>query len=106
MDASVYKKNIEIGVKLTRFAEKNFQRFGLKMSYPLYKEVEQMILLRELPDLATAKQFWREALADIDLFSNLQKDQYDWFYASKENYGKLYKNLSLIDYLNYFSETH
>jgi len=106
MDASVYKKNIEIGVKLTRFAEKNFQRFGLKMSYPLYKEVEQMILLRELPDLAIAKQFWREALADKDLFSNLQKDQYDWFYASKENYGKLYKNLSLIDYLNYFSETH
>ncbi|MFM7589166.1 MAG: hypothetical protein ACKO55_08640, partial [Bacteroidota bacterium] len=106
MDASIYKKNIEICVKLTRFMEKNFQRFGLKMSYPLYKEVEQLILLRELPDLATAEQFWREALADKDLFSNLQKDQYDWFYASKENYGKLYKNLSLIDYLNYFSEIH
>jgi len=104
MDASVYKKNIEIGVKLTRFAEKNFQRFVLKMSYPLYKEVEQLILMRELPDLATAKQFWREALADKDLFSNLQKDQYHWFYASKENYGKLYKNLSLNDYLAYFDQ--
>lgn len=104
MDASVYKKNIEIGVKLTRFAEKNFQRFVLKMSYPLYKEVEQLVLLRELPDLATAKQFWREALADKDLFSNLQKDQYHWFYASKENYGKLYKNLSLNDYLAYFDQ--
>ncbi|MBM3936732.1 MAG: hypothetical protein FJ343_06240 [Sphingomonadales bacterium] len=104
MDASIYKKNIEIGVKLARFAEKNFQRFVVKMSYPLYKEVEQLVLLRELPDQATAKQFWREALADKDLFSNLQKDQYHWFYASKENYGKLYKNLSLNDYLSYFDQ--
>ena len=104
MDASVYKKNIEIGIKLTRFSEKNFQRFVLKMSYPLYKEVEQLVLMRELPDLATAKQFWREALADKDLFSNLQKDQYHWFYASKENYGKFYKNLSLNDYLAYFDQ--
>jgi Tfp pilus assembly protein PilF len=102
MDASVYKKNIEIGVKLVRFAEKNFQKFVFKMSYPLYKEVEQLVLLRELPDQRTAHQFWREALADKELFSDLQKDQYHWFYASKENYGKLYKNLSLNEYLNSF----
>lgn len=104
MDASVYKKNIEIGVKLTRFAEKNFPKNVFKMSYPLYKETEQLVLLREFPDQGTARKFWKEALADKDLFSNLQKDQYHWFYVSKENYGKLYKNLSLNEYLNYFKQ--
>lgn len=102
MDASDYKKNIEIGVKLARFAEKNFQRYSLKISYPIYREVEQLILLRELPDQVTAKQFWREAMADKELFNNLPKDRFNWFYASKENYGILYKNLSLNDYLSSF----
>ncbi len=106
MDASIYKKNIEIGVKLSRFAEKNFQRYSLKFSYPLYKEIEQFILIRELPDINTAKQFWSEALADKELFSGLTAEQFNWFYVSKSNYGKLYRNLSLADYLKYFSETY
>jgi len=102
MDASVYKKNIEIGVKISRFAERFYRNYQIKLAYPVYKEIEQLVLIRELPDLATAQKFWKEAAADPELFKDLKKEEYHWFYATKDNYNKLFKNLSLNEYLSFF----
>lgn len=106
MNASVYEKNIEIGVKLSRFAEKNYRRLGVKISYPIYREVEQLVLIKETPDRLTALQFWQNAQADAELFRDLPAGSFDWFYVARDDFNKLYKNLSLNDYLILFQREH
>ncbi|MFZ9968768.1 MAG: hypothetical protein ACO3GL_03160 [Bacteroidia bacterium] len=106
MNASVYQKNIEIGVKVSRFAEKNFRRLGVKISYPVYREVEQLVLIKEAPDRSTALQFWKQAQADPELFRDLALGSYDWFFVARDDFNKLYKNLSLNDYLILFQREH
>jgi len=106
MNASVYQKNIEIGVKLSRFAEKNYRRLGVKISYPIYREVEQLVLVKEAPDRLIALQFWQQAKNDSELFRDLPAGSYDWFYVARDDFNKLYKNLSLNDYLILFQREH
>ncbi|MFM9142477.1 MAG: hypothetical protein ACKOPP_00605, partial [Bacteroidota bacterium] len=106
MNASVYQKNIEIGVKMSRFAEKNYRRLGVKISYPVYREVEPLVLIKETPDRATALQVWKQAQTYIDHFRDLIAGSYDWFYVARDDFNKLYKNLSLNDYLILFQREH
>ena len=106
MNASVYEKHIEIGVKMSRFAEKNYRRLGVKISYPVYREVEQLVLVKEAPDRLSALQFWQHAKADSELFRDLPAGSFDWFYVARDDFNKLYKNLSLNDYLILFQREH
>jgi hypothetical protein len=106
MNASVYEKHIEIGVKMSRFAEKNYRRLGVKISYPIYREVEQLVLVKETPDRLSALQFWQYAKADSELFRDLPAGSFDWFYVARDDFNKLYKNLSLNDYLILFQREH
>jgi hypothetical protein len=106
MNASVYEKHIEIGVKMSRFAERNYRRLGVKISYPVYREVEQLVLVKEAPDRLSALQFWQYAKADAELFRDLPPGSFDWFYVARDDFNKLYKNLSLNDYLILFQREH
>jgi len=65
-----------------------------------------LVLVKEAPDRLSALQFWQHAKADSELFRDLPAGSFDWFYVARDDFNKLYKNLSLNDYLILFQREH